>query len=111
MDIKSERFPFLNRELVTLDLNGGLLSSTNMQSVFSKTQQEISCLQPCNHAVADTRILLHVTHAASQGHQIALVRTVDSNEVILAIHWFVSLGLSELWVCLGRGKKIRDIPI
>jgi hypothetical protein len=111
MDIESERFPFLNRECVTVDLNGRLLSSTKMLSVYSNKQQEISCLQACNHAETDTRILLHLAHAASQGHQIVLVRTVDSNEVILAIHWFVSLGLSELWVCLGRGKKIQDIPI
>ena len=39
------------------------------------------------------------------------MHTVDSDVVILAIHWFASLGLSELWVCLGRGKKMRDIPI
>jgi hypothetical protein len=53
MDIESERFPFLNRELVTLDLNGRLLRSTNMQCMLSNKQQEISCLQPCNHAEAD----------------------------------------------------------
>ena len=39
------------------------------------------------------------------------MRTVDSDVVILAINWFASLGLSELWVCLGSEKKIRDIPI
>lgn len=41
----------------------------------------------------------------------ALVRTVDSDVVILVIYWFASLGLSELWVCLGSGKKMRDILI
>lgn len=111
IDNKRELFPFLSRELVKLDLNGRLLISTNMQNVFSNKQQDISGLQPCNHTEADTRILLHLAHAASQGHQIALVRTVDSDVVILAIHLFASLGLSELWVCLGSGKKIRDIPI
>lgn len=70
-----------------------------------------SGLQPCNHTEADTRILPHLAHAASQGHQIALVRTVDSDVVILSLHWFASLGLSQLWVCLGSGKKTRDIPI
>ena len=39
------------------------------------------------------------------------MRTVDSDVVILALRWFAPLGLSELWVCLGCGKKIRDIPI
>ena len=78
--------------------------------LFNK-EQDISGLKPFNDTEADTRILLHLAHAANQGHQIALVRTVYSDVVILAIHWFASLGLSELWVCLGTGKKIRDIPI
>jgi hypothetical protein len=76
MDIKSERFPLLIREFVTLHLSGRLVSSTNMQIVFSNKQQEISCHQLCNYAEADTKILLHLAHAASQGHQIVLVGTV-----------------------------------
>ena len=39
------------------------------------------------------------------------MRTVNRDVVVLAIHWFETLGLSELWICFGRGKKIRDIPI
>ena len=39
------------------------------------------------------------------------MHTVDSDVVILAIYWFASLGLSELWACLNTGKKTRDIPI
>ena len=94
-----------------LDLNGRLVISTNMESVFSNKQVDISGLQPCNHTEADTRILLHFAHASSQDHQIAFMRTVDNGVVILTIHRFASLGLSELWVCLGSGRKIRDIPI
>ena len=66
-------------------------------------------MQP--HYEADTRIFLHLSHAASQGHKVALVRTVDSDIVVLAVHWYASLGLSQPWVSLGSGKKIRDIPI
>ena len=79
--------------------------------MISNKQQDIPGLQPCNHTEADTKILLHLADAANQGHQIALVHTVDSDVVILALRWFASLGLSELWVCLGSGKKIRDILI
>ena len=108
---KRELFPFLSAQLVKHDLGGRLLLSTNLQSVLSNKQADISGLQPCNHTKADTRILLHLAHAANQCHQFALVRTVDSDVVILAIHWFASLGLSELWVCLGSGKKICDISM
>ncbi|KAL8570748.1 hypothetical protein ACOMHN_006898 [Nucella lapillus] len=74
-------------------------------------QHDMTGLHPCNHTKADTRIILHLAHAAQQGHQVALVRTVDSDVVILAIHFFTTLGLSQLWICLGSGKKMRDIPI
>ncbi len=36
--------------------------------------------------------------------------TVDSDVVVLAIHYFSVLGFTELWVCLGSGRKIYDIP-
>jgi len=88
-----------------------LLLSNNLQSVLSNKKQDISGLQSCNHTEADTRILLHLAHAANQCHQIALVRTVESGVVILPIYWFASIGLSQLWVCVCTGKKIRDISI
>ena len=111
IDNKRELFPFLGEQLVKQDLDGRLLLSTNQESVLSNKQHDVSALRPCNHTEADTRIMLNLAHAAQQRHQVALVRTVDSDVVILAIHFFSSLGLSQLWVCLGSGKKIRDIPI
>jgi len=108
-DNERELFPFLSKELVKQDLGGRLLLSSYLQSVIFNKQQDIPGLQPCNHTEADTKILLHLADAAYQGHQIALVHTVGSDVVILALRWFASLGLSELWVCLGSAKKIRDI--
>ncbi|KAJ8257557.1 hypothetical protein GJAV_G00186910 [Gymnothorax javanicus] len=111
IDTKRELFLFLSAQLVKQDLGGSLLLSTNKESVLSNKQHHVSGPQPCNHTEADTRIMLHHAHAAQQHHQGALVRTVDSDVVILAIHFFSSLGLSQLWVCLGSGKKMLDIPI
>lgn len=54
--------------------------------------------------------MLHLTHVAHQHHQVALVRTVDNDVVILSIHFFSSLELSQLWVCLGS-RMMRDNPI
>lgn len=36
---------------------------------------------------------------------------MDSDVVILAVRFFETLGLSELWVGFGTGKNYRDIPI
>jgi len=65
-DNKKELFPFLSKELVKQDLGGRLLLSTNLRSVFFNKQQDISGLQPCNDTEGDTRILLHLAHAANQ---------------------------------------------
>ena len=65
----------------------------------------IGTLMPCNHHEADTRMLLHLTHASENGHQIAMIRTVDTDAVILAISTFNDLDLSELWISFGTKKS------
>ena len=42
-------------------------------------------LQPCSHEEADTRIFVHVLDAIEQGHSKVMIRTVDTDVVILAI--------------------------
>ena len=110
-DNKKELFVFLSEQIVKNDFGGELLLSTKFDSVLSNRPCEVSALQPCNHSEADTRIFLHLAHAVAQGHKKASIRTVDSDVVVLAIRFFSTLGLSELWVCFGSGRKIRDIPI
>ena len=79
--------------------------------MLSNKPFDVSALQPCNHAEADMRIILHLAHASSQGHDKAFVRTVDSDIVVLAIAFYEQLGLSELWIGFGSGKSDRDIPV
>ena len=55
--------------------------------------------------------MLHLRHAAEQGHTKANLWTVDSDVVVLAITLFQELGLSELWIGFGSGKAYKDIPI
>ena len=110
-DNKKELFVFLSEQIVKNDFGGKLLLSTKFDSVLSNRPCEVSALQPCNHSEADTRIFLHLAHAVAQGHKKASIHNVDSDVVVLAIRFFSTLGLSELWVCFGSGRKIRDIPI
>ena len=92
-------------------MDGILLISTESEKVLSNKPFDVSALQPCNHAKADTRIILHLAHASSQGHDKAFVRAVDSDVVVPAIAFYKQLGLSELWIGFGSGKSYRDIPI
>ena len=50
-------------------------------------------------------------HAAEQGHTKAYLGTVNMDVVVLAIHHFHQLKLSELWIGLGSGKTFREISI
>ena len=49
--------------------------------------------------------------AAEQDHTIAYVCTVDSDAVVLTIHYFHTFGLSELWVAFGCGKYYHNISV
>ena len=92
-------------------MDGKLLITTASEMVLSNKPFNTSTLQPCNHAEADTRIILHLDHASSLGHEKAFLRTVNSDIVVLAIAFFEQLGLSELWIGFGTGKTYRDIPV
>ena len=53
-------------------------------------------------------MMLHVAYAARHGHQRILVRTVDTDVVVLAV--MVAQKLSsqyEIWLAFGTGKNFR----
>ena len=83
-----------------------LVSTSDSQSVA-----DFDTIMPCNHQEADSRIFLHLSHAAQQGHSKAFIRTVDSDAVIIAVGHFGSLGVMELWIGFGIGKAFQHIPV
>ena len=105
-DNKKDLFSFSVRRICKSDLNGTLVLSTYFDGVLTNRNFDISGLQPCNQAEADTRILLHLVNAAVHGHSKAYVRTVDSEIVVLALRFFDTLGLSELWRALVPERSI-----
>ena len=70
---------------------------------------DLTSLTPCSHEEADTRVFLHVGDAALKGHRKILIRTVDSDVVVLAIRAFALLEemIEELWVGFGSGCHFR----
>ena len=109
---KDELFQFISLELQRLTVNSQYhLLTTKADIVLSNKPTDLSDLSPCQQQEADTRMLLHLRHAADQGHTTAYLRTVDSDVVVLATHFFHDLGLSELWIGFGSGKTYKDIPI
>ena len=66
-------------------------------------------LSPCSQEEADTRVFLHVSAATLAGHRQVILRTSDSDVVILAVANFVALGerIDELWIAFGTGRNFR----
>lgn len=70
---------------------------------------DVSDMAPCSHEEADTRIILHVGAATKAGHRNFVIRTSDSDVVVLAV-WAVSAlqqRINHLWVALGTGHNFR----
>ena len=70
--------------------------------------QDFHTLPPGSHEEADSRMLLHVTHAAQHGHHQIHIFTVDTDVVVLAVFAINHLPAGcELWLAFGTGKSFR----
>ena len=107
---KTELFKFLSQAIFTwFDQDDKQLVITDGEAVLSKPPLlELALLAPCSHEEAVSRMLLHVSHAANHGHHKILIKTVDTDVVVLAVS--VAQGLlpeHELWLAFGTGKSFR----
>ena len=108
---KSELFTFLAEHLQSLNIEGKVLVSSCNEDAISSTPIDKAGIAPCNQEEADTRIFLHVAPAAKQGLTRAMVRTVDTDVIVLAVASMQKMqNLSELWMAFGTGKNFRFIP-
>ena len=87
-----------------------LVVSTCENTVVANHALNSDMLSPSNHEEADTRIFLHVAHATTCRTRKLMIKTVDTDVVVLAIHLFQQLGLSELWIVFGVGRNAKFIP-
>ena len=77
----------------------------------SMAQIYLTGLVPCSHEEADTCLFLHVADAVKKGYRKLLVRTVDTDVVVVAIATLNRTKPGEFWVAFGTGGHFRFIPI
>ncbi len=85
---KKELFSFLSKSLIQsfVEPTKELVVIDGEQVLSVPSQNDLHLLSPCStHEEADSRMMLHVAHAARQGHQGILIRTVDTDVVVLAV--------------------------
>ena len=108
---KEELFLYLAEQLTTIGTDHGEVVSTKHESVvFNNDRTEAADLSPCTHEEADMRLLLHAADAARRGYTKVMVRTVDTDVVVIAVAKFQYLSLSELWIEFGIGKHLKYLP-
>ena len=105
---KNFQFPFKTLIQSFEEDNKELVATDGEQVLCAPSQHETNLLAPYNHEEADSRMMLHVAYAARHGHQRILVRTVDTDVVVLAV--MVAQKLSsqyEIWLAFGTGKNFQ----
>uniref|UniRef100_UPI00358E697A uncharacterized protein n=1 Tax=Myxine glutinosa TaxID=7769 RepID=UPI00358E697A len=110
-DNKTELFDFLAHQVVEhLSAVKDVYTTCGQNVLCTRVHQDISSLAPCTHEEADTRMLLHTVDAARRGYCRIMLRTVDTDVLVLAVSTVARLENTEIWVAFGTGKHLRYIP-
>jgi len=55
-------------------------------------------------------MMVQVADAVDKGHSSIIIRSVDTDVVVLAVAAVHTLGIKELWVSFGTGKNYKILP-
>ena len=105
---KTELFLFLAKELQSIEIEGKEVHTTYGEFVLSSPPTE---MMECSHEEADTRLVLHAYHASQCGYRKILIRTVDTDVLVLAVARVQDLSVDEIWMAFGTGKHFRYLPV
>ena len=90
------------------DIKDKQLVITNGEGVFSKpVLPDQGSLTPCNHEEADSRMLLHASDAAQHCQNKMLIKTVDTDVVVLTMLMAQLLQPDKMWVAFGIDKGLQ----
>ena len=106
---KTELFNFLASRLAECTSEKLIVSTKGTEVVSNNTNTDLSSLYPCAQEEADTRIMLHAIHAKQHGAHNILIRTVDTDVLVIAIgvcHHFEDV---NIWLMFGKRQKCKMI--
>ena len=106
---KTELFHFLAKQVVSCHVEGKELYSTYEEQVLSSPPRDDT--EQCSHEEADKRLILHVSHASHCGHRKFMVRTIDTDVIVLAVSKMADIDANEVWIAFGAGKHFRYLAI
>ena len=77
--------------------------------MFKIERDDATSVCPCTHEEADTRLLLHALDASAEGHKKVMLRTVETDVVVLSIAMVSEIDPDSFWIAFGVGKNLRYI--
>ena len=109
---KTELFRFLSQKLSEHRSEKTIITTIEKNVVTNKPESvDLSGIQPCSHEEADTRLLLHAQHARLSGYENILIRTVDTDVLVIAVAMVEQLGNGRLWLLYGKGNTTKYIDV
>ena len=105
-------FKLLAEQTVSVGSDSVHIYSTLGESVVYKPlRNDTSSLEPCAHEEADTRISIYVKDAVNENLSNFLIRTADTDVVVLAVSFLNQFNGIELHFAFGTGKHFRYIAV
>ena len=109
---KQELFQFLAQCTVSLHEEKQVITTKGKDILCTHARNNTANLAPCTHEEADTRMILHAADAVQEGHRKIVLRTVDTDVLVLAIAFAGILQEQqvqqvEVWVAMGTGSHLR----
>ena len=104
---KTELFEFLAQRISEQPNTDKQIITTFINEVLCNQNRQQANLFPYSHEEADTRIILYVADAAKSRYDRILLRTLDTDVVVLAISYNYTVPPSEIWIAFGTGKNFR----
>jgi len=108
---KTELFAFLAEQVTSLDYSPKEVVSTYGEEVKASSAQDVSGISPCFQEEADTRMLLHAADCCKGGYKRVMIRTVDTDVLVVAVSLFHKIGTEELWLEFSTRKYTRYISV
>ena len=105
---KQELFGFISKKVAAMHCpaNKGIIITFGSTAIIRGSNRSMGL---CNHEEADTRLIVHLQDAILNGCRNCLVRTVDTDVVVIIIgkfHHLQSLCPNvNIWIAFGAGKN------
>ena len=104
-------FAYLAQQVTSIDCSPKEVVSTYREEVLVSSQRDVSNISPCSQEEADTRMLLHALDCSKVGLKKVMIKTVDTDVLVIAVTLFQKIGAEELWLEFGTGKHTRYISV